>query len=395
MQTENRKKITLSVVNALPPNTTIWDTDLKGFCIRRQRSAAITYLLKRRVAGVIRWFTVGQHGQATPEGKTWVPDTARRQAIKFLADPSTAEKGSVPAKTSRPLFADVADAFLKLHGAKHKPRTLEEQSRIVRLYLKPAFGNLEIAAIARTHVETAHAGWKDKPRAANHALAVLSTMMNWSEEHGYRPRDTNPCRRITHYPQNNRERFLQPDELARLGTALATVEQDGSVEPHAIAAIKLLLFTGARLSEILTLKWSYVDLQRRVLLLPDSKTGQKTIPLNQAAIDVLKRIPRLEKNPHVIVGRQEGAHLINLQKPWRRIRALAGLDEVRIHDLRHTFASIGVAAGGSLPIIGRALGHSQVSTTQRYAHLTDTPVHQLSQSVGEILSSAMAKSVAE
>ncbi|MBS0235533.1 MAG: site-specific integrase, partial [Proteobacteria bacterium] len=123
----------------------------------------------------------------------------------------------------------------------------------------------------------------------------------------------------------------------------------------------------------------------------DSKTGQKTIPLSAAAIAVLRKIPKMEKNPHVIVGKKPGSRLINLQKPWRRIRTLAKLEGVRIHDIRHTFASVGVAAGGSLPIIGRALGHSQVSTTQRYAHLTDTPVHHLTQLVGDRLSEAMKK----
>jgi integrase len=377
------------MVNALTPDTTIWDTDLRGFCARRQRSPAITYQLKMRVGGKIRWFTIGRHGQATPEGTTWTPETARRQAIKIMGNPSIAEKPADTAKPVRPLFSHVADEFLKLHGAKLKPRTLEEQNRIVRLYLKPAFGHQEIVEITRRDVETAHAGWKTKPRAANHALAVLSTMMNWAEEHRFRVQDTNPCRRIVHYPQHNRERFLQPDELARLGEALDQADRAGLATPPAIAAIRLLIYTGARLSEILTLKWSYVDFARRALLLPDSKTGQKTIPLNDAAIAELRGIPRLASNPFVIVGHIHGTHMVNLQKPWRRIRALAGLDDVRIHDLRHTFASIAVAAGGSLPIIGRALGHSQPSTTQRYAHLTDDPVRQLSQDTGQRLAAAL------
>lgn len=383
--------VTLSYLNAIQPGDIIHDTKLSGFGARRQKNA-ISYFVKLRVGGQQRWVTIGQHGRPDDDGGTWTPDTARRKAIKIMGNPALADKPAPPVvKLSCLMFGDVADEFMKLHGAKHKPRTGEEQQRILRLYLKPAFGHLEFAAIKRTHVEEAHAGWKDKPRAANHALAVLSTMMNWAEEHGYRDRDTNPCRRIPHYPQNNRECFLQPEELARLGTVLKQVEKAGSVEPYALAAIRLLIFTGARLSEILTLRWSYVDLQRQTLLLPDSKTGQKTIPLNAAAIAVLKKIPKMEKNPHVIVGRKPGSRLINLQKPWQYVRSLAKLDDVRLHDLRHTFASVGVAAGGSLPIIGRALGHSQVSTTQRYAHLTDTPVHQLTQAIGEQLFQSLAK----
>lgn len=381
--------VTLTYIHAIQPGDVIHDTKLKGFGVRRQKNA-ISYFVKLRVRGRQRWVTIGQHGRPNDDGTTWTPDSARRKAIKILGNPAIAEK---PVQAARPasstLFGAVADTFLDLHGAKLKPRTLEEQRRIVKLYLKPAFGTKDICAITRTDVEAAHASWKDKPRAANHALAVLSKLMNWSEEHDYRGRDTNPCRRIPHYPTNNRERFLQPKELGRLGAVLTDLERSGTEDTHVLAAIRLLILTGARLSEILTLRWSYVDCGRRVLMLPDSKTGQKTIPLNSAAVTILKKIPRMEKNPHVIVGRKEGSRLINLQKPWRRIRALAKLDDVRIHDLRHTFASVGVAAGGSLPIIGRALGHSQVSTTQRYAHLTDTPVHQLTQLVGGRLVKAM------
>lgn len=383
--------VTLSYINAIQPGDVIHDTKLSGFGARRQRNA-ISYFVKFRVGGQQRWVTIGQHGRPDGAGGTWTPDSARRKAIKIMGNPALADKPALPvAAPTRPMFNDVADAFIKMHGAKYKPRTAEEVQRIIRLHLKPAFGHLEIAAITRTEAETAHAGWKDKPRAANHALAILSKLMSWAEEHGYRDRDSNPCRRIPHYPQNNRERFLQPQELTRLGTVLKQVEKAGAVDLYAIAAIKLLIFTGARLSEILTLRWSYVDLQRQALLLPDSKTGQKTIPLNAAAVAVLKKLPKMDKNPHVIVGRKPGSRLINLQKPWRYIRSLAKLDDVRIHDLRHTFASVGVAAGGSLPIIGRALGHSQVSTTQRYAHLTDTPVHQLTQLVGERLADALNK----
>ena len=387
----HRRKITLSVVASIPPNTTIWDTDLKGFCIRRQKSPAVTYMLKTRVQGVIRWYSIGRHGQATSDATTWTPDTARRRAIKIMGNPAIAEKQPPALARARLVFADVASKFLATHGVKLKPRTLEEQARIVRLYLNPAFGKLEITAVTRADVEAAHAAWKATPRAANHALAVLSKLMHWAEDHGYRPEDSNPCRRVAHYPQNNRERFLQPDELTRLGAALDQAARDEVVTPHALAAIQLLIFTGARLSEILTLQWSFVDFERRALHLPDSKTGQKTIPLNDAAIDAIRATIRIANNPYVIVGHIHGTHMVNLQKPWRRIRSLAGLDDVRIHDLRHTFASVAVASGGSLPIIGRALGHSQPSTTQRYAHLTDDPVRQLSQSTGQKLLKALRR----
>ena len=174
----------------------------------------------------------------------------------------------------------------------------------------------------------------------------------------------------------------------RLGHVLAKAEEQNA-DPYIIAAIRLLLFTGARLSEILTLRWAYVDTHRRSLNLPDSKSGAKAIPLNQPALDVLESLPRLQGNPFVLVGRVDGKHLVNLQKPWRAIRKEAGLDNVRIHDLRHSFASISVGLGGTLPVIGRVLGHSQPVTTARYAHVADKVAAELVEATGALIGQAM------
>ena len=233
-----------------------------------------------------------------------------------------------------------------------------------------------------------HAKHADTPRNANHALAVLSKIMSWAEEHGLRPLDSSPCRRIAKYREAKRERYLTPDELMRLGDVLTKAEEQNA-DPYVIAAIRLLLFTGARLSEILTLRWAYVDTHRRTLNLPDSKTGAKAIPLNQPALDVLEGLPRLQGNPFVLVGRVDGKHLVNLQEPWRAIRKEAGLDDVRIHDLRHSFASISVGLGGTLPVIGRVLGHSQPVTTARYAHVADKVAAELVEATGALIGQAM------
>jgi integrase len=374
--------VTITAINAMAPGDIIHDTTIKGFGARRQKDA-VSYFFKTRVNGKQRWYTIGRHGNP------WVPETARKYALKILNDPDVADKKPVVDTTRT--FTMVADEYLATHGAKLKPGTLAVQQRMNRLFLTPAFGKLQLIKITRTDVEMAHAAWgKGTPRSANHALAVLSSLMNWAEERGYRPEDSNPCRRVKHFKQNSRERFLTPDELACLGAALTQAEAEHLVGPYAVAALRLLILTGARHTEILTLKWTYIDIERAMIFLPDSKTGKKPITLNRAALDVLNTIPRFAHNPYVIVG-QQGEHLVNLQKPWQLIRKLAGLDTLRIHDLRHTYASVAVASGGSLPILGRQLGHSQPQTTQRYAHLADDSVRQMNQTTGEILANALKR----
>ena len=223
------------------------------------------------------------------------------------------------------------------------------------------------------------------PYQANRLLALLSKMFNWSGRRG----DKNPCVGVERFPEHKRRRYLSSAELARLGAALTRAEQERLTSPYVIAAIRLLVFTGARLNEILTLRWEHVDLERGSLNLSDSKTGAKTIYLNGAAQRLLSALPRVEANPFVVPGERKGKHLVNLEKPWRRIRELAQLPDVRLHDLRHSFASIGAGAGLGLPIIGALLGHAQASTTHRYAHLAADPLRQAADLIGERLSAAM------
>jgi integrase len=174
-------------------------------------------------------------------------------------------------------------------------------------------------------------------------------------------------------------------ELARLGDGLAAY--DGS--PYAIAAVKLLVFTGARLGEVLGLKWEWIDFGRGEARLPDSKTGAKTLHLPPPALAVLAELPRLDGNPHVIAGAKPGAAWVNLEKPWQAIRKEAGLDDVRLHDLRHAFASVAASSGMGLPIIGKMLGHTQAATTHRYAHLASDPVKAAAAAVAGKIAAAM------
>ena len=195
-------------------------------------------------------------------------------------------------------------------------------------------------------------------------------------KNGYRPDHSNPAYLVDKFTEKRRERFLSELELANLGEALASAEAANRHSPYVIAAIRLLALTGARLNEILSLEWAWVDFNARCLRLPDSKTGAKTIYLSPPALQVLADLPRMDGNPFVICGERKGAHLVNLQKPWTAIRSAAGLADVRLHDLRHSYASIAVANGMSLPLIGALLGHSQPSTTARYAHLSEDPLHK-------------------
>ena len=384
------RKITKSVVDEQTSSSRdqlIWDREIKGFAIRCRSSGAKHYVLKMRVGGRQRWITIGRHGSP------WTPDTARREALRLLGlraaghDPATErdrQKGAIT-------IAELGARFLTEYVPQHcKPRTAEEYQRAVDRFINRVLGRQRISDLTRADVGRLHHQYRDRPYQANRSLAVLSKMMNLAEAWGLRLDGSNPVRHIKKYREVKRERYLTREELRRLGAALADAQAAGTENPFGIAAIGLLVLTGARLSEILTLRWEHVDLDNQVLRLPDSKTGAKLVYLNGAAINLLRTMPRMDGNPHVIAGRRNGARLINLQKPWRRIRSRAGLPGVRIHDLRHSFASVAAGAGLSLPLIGKLLGHSQPVTTARYAHLAADPVRAGSNLIGAEISSAMS-----
>ena len=199
------------------------------------------------------------------------------------------------------------------------------------------------------------------------------------------PEGCNPCRSVVKYPQRKRERFLTDEEFIRLGKVLDEAVTRGGVSPSAVAALRLLMLTGCRKSEVLTLRWEHVALEAGELRLPDTKTGARVVPLSPSAVRVLAALLRSPGNPWVIPGRQPGTHLRALSDAWEVIRARAQLEGVRIHDLRHSFASRALALGESLPMIGKLLGHSQVETTARYAHLARDSVHESAARVTESL----------
>ena len=310
---------------------------------------------------------------------------------------------------ARPTMVDLADRYLREHAAQHKKASsASEDRRNIDNHIRPLLGSKQVSEITRADIDAfkrAVREGKSAPRngkgprsghrggaivsggtgVANRCLSLLSKMFNLAERWGMRPDGSNPVRHVEKYRENKVERYLNQEELERLAQVLRDAENSGSESPFVVAAIRLLLFTGARLSEILTLRWDFVDLDRSLINLPDSKTGKKQIYLNSLASDVLSGLPHVDGNPFVIVGNNGGSHLVNLTKPWHRIRKLAGLEDVRIHDLRHSFASVAVSGGLALPLIGKLLGHQKSATTERYAHFADDPVRAANEKVAQIL----------
>ena len=259
----------------------------------------------------------------------------------------------------------------------------------MKLAILPKLGRRRVDSVTRADVSKFHHSLRSTPYKANRALALLSKVMNLAEEWGLRLDGSNPCRHVERYRERSRERFLSADEMVRLGNVLAEVERKSSEHPSAILAIRLLLLSGARKSEILNLTWQEVDLERACLRLTDSKTGQKVIPLGAPALELLGNAQRADGNAHVCWGNRPAAPLVGLQKIWERVRASADLEDVRIHDLRHSFASVGAAGGESLLIVGRILGHLESRTTERYSHLSADPLKQAADRISGEIAAAM------
>ena len=368
----------------------IFDSQIPGFGIRIVPSGTRIYALMYRSGGRRRRVSLGRHGIITPE-------QARDAAIDILARVKRGENPAADKRTERQAttVANLADRFEKEHiVVRLRPSSAAMYRCFLRLFILPAFGNRKVIDVTRADVARLHHELRDKPYKANRTLAVISKMFNLAELWGLRPDGSNPCRHVNKYPEEKRERYLSIDELMRLGKVLDQCERERLENQSAIDAIRLLTFTGCRRGEILTLKWDYVDLEDGALHLPDSKTGKKTVHIGARALRVLDGIEKRGDNPWVIVGRRHGSHLVNLQLPWRRIRARAGLDNARVHDLRHTFASFAVSGGQGLPMIGKMLGHTQVQTTARYAHLATDPIKQATADVSASIEAALQGEVA-
>lgn len=387
-------KLIKRVVDKLKPDPNggdlvLWDSEIRGFGVRVKPTGVVSYLVQyRNRQGRSRRLTLGKHGVLTPE-------EARTEAKKALG---TVQKGGDPAEDKGearrdPTIRELCDLYLA-EGPAAKPAKKASSWAAdvsnIRRHIVPLLGRKHLRALTRADVERFQrdvtqgrtaADEKTGPRGraiveggpgtAARATAVLGAALAFAVQRGLRP--DSPAGGVKLNKGRKVERFLSIAELARLGVAMAAAERAGG-NATMITAIRLLLLTGCRKNEILGLRWEWVDLERGALRLPDSKTGAKVVPLGAPAREILAGLPRRESCPWVLPAAKGDGHMIGLPRAWRKIAEAAKLEAVRLHDLRHGFASVAVADGSSLYILGKVLGHTQARTTEKYAHLDADPV---------------------
>lgn len=381
-------KLSKRTIDALPKvekNTFYWDDELKNFALRLSPTGRKTFLVQYRLKGRTRRVKIGLYGTLTV-------DEARAQARRLLGEVAHGLDPADDIATDRkaPTVAEVCDRFMREHATiRCKASTSTEYRRQIEREIKPRFGSRRITDVTRPDMAKLQYDMRERPFQGNRLLGLLSKMFNLCELWGLRPDGSNPCRLVPKYRETPRERFLSPDEIATVGKVLDEVQADGSETKAACDAIRLLILTGCRHSEIQTLKWEYV--KPPYFMLPDSKTGARRIPFSQEVQAVLDTIERVPGNPYVLIGYKEGQYLADLRHPWGRIREKAGIGPVRIHDLRHTYASNALANGVPLDVVGKLLGHTQYQTTMRYAHLADGHLHDAAAHVAKGIGAALTK----
>jgi len=381
-------KLTKRIVDAAETQTTeqfIWDSDIPGFGLRVLPSGRKGYVVQYRAGRRSRRISLGPSTVRTCE-------QARTRAITIVAAARNGEDPAAERDAGRKAITikELAERFDKEHIAiRVKASTGKGYRWNLQRFILPALGQLTVTGVTRADIAKFHHDLRHIPYQANRCLEVVSKMFSLSEMWGLRPDGTNPRKHIRKYPEEKRERFLSAAELRRIGEVLREMDSERVELSSAILAVRLLTLTGCRLNEIMSLKWDYVDFGECVLRLPDSKTGKKVVHVGAPAVEYLRGAVQVDGNPWVITGTLPGKPLSDLQPFWQRLRARAGLKDVRIHDLRHTFASAAVASGQGLPMIGKLLGHTQVQTTARYAHLAAEPVRCAADSVATSLREAL------
>ena len=362
-------------VRTLKPRESAYDVrdlKLKGFGVRVLPSGAKRYFIHSQYSGRRVWKIVGQADSISP-------DQARARARALLA---AIRKGTDEEDAAAPdtAFETVGDEVFRRYARNWKQSTLNVNRGYYRKQILPWFKGRPIADITVHDVRRWFASLHETPVAADRSAPILSVIMRQAEIYGYRPEGTNPCANIKRYRRQGRERFLSMQEIRRLGEVLTRRENE---HPQAAAAIRLLLLTGCRKSEIVTLKWHFYRAGK--LFLPDSKTGPRTVWLSTAARAILEGLPR--KATWVFPSPQSNGslHAATISRFWNRVRTEADLCDVRLHDLRHTYASMALAHGETVLTIGRLLGHRDPATTLKYTHPADYMVREAVDAVGAAL----------
>ncbi len=355
-------------------NLVKWDGDTTGFGVRITASGKIAFVLRYVIDGRERRYTIGQYPALTISA-------AREQAVSLQGDIA---KGIDPleerqARHQAPTMKVLADDYMKEHAKQFKRESSQGEDQIMLdKYILPKLRNRKVASITVRDIEALHLSLKDKPYRANRLLALLSKMMSLAVKWGHR--SDNPVKGIQRYPEEKRERWLSTDELTRLAAAM-----EGHPNQRAANAVRLLILTGARRSEVLLASWSEFDFERGVWTKPSHHTKQKRsqhVPLSAPALLLLSGMKEKAKTDHLFPSNKPGEPIQEIKKFWAAVCKQAKIQDARLHDLRHTFASHLVSSGASLPLVGRLLGHTQPTTTARYAHLADDPLREASDRFG-------------
>ena len=398
-------KLTKRTVDAAKPQERdyfVWDSELPGFGLRIFASGKKSYLVQYRVPGHTRRYTIGLHGKFTPE-------EARKRASKVLARVADGDDPSAERAEARKdmTVGELAKLYLS-EGSVEKPNkkasSWKTDDSNIRRHILPLLSrrvakSLTQADVARFQADVAagrtatdeKTGFRGRAivlggkGTAARSLAVLAAMLQFGVARGLLP--SNPARGVKPYKGEKKERFLSEAEVSQLAETLITMEGEHALPAVAAAAIRLLLLTGCRKSEILSLRWKWIDFERGCLSLPDAKGGARVVPLAAPALEILAALPRTSE--WVLPATKGDGHYVGLGKAWERVRERAGLDGVRAHDLRHSFASFAVADGATLYVVGKVLGHRQTRTTEVYAHLADDPVRAVADRTAARIAAAM------
>ena len=400
-----KAKITKKVIDAATPNTSdsfIWDTELIGFGLKVTPAGSRIYIVQYRAGGgssPTKRFTIGKHGMP------WTPEKARAKAKSIIGDVADGNDPQTAKATERAAMTvnELCTLYLSDGCETKKSSTIATDKGRITRHIKPLIGRKRVKDLTSNDIRrfmsdiakgktaaTVKTGAHGLARVtggkgtATRTVGLLGGIMSFAVSEGIRA--DNPVLGVKRYTDKKGERYLSPTELSRLGETLGSVEKTA---PLAVLAIRLLILTGCRKSEILSLKWSEVDFEIGCLRLDDSKTGQKIVMLGAPPLQLLANQPKQENSEYIFPAMKGKGHYVGLPKAWERIRKLAELDGVRLHDLRHSFASVGAGAGMGLQMVGKLLGHSDPKTTARYSHIADNPIKEAADRISGTIASIM------